>query len=98
MAMAAGGPVLSVAMLRLRPRAALMMLFGIFLAGNLLAAVATAYPVMLVARIVTGVASQAFFGVAISLAVQLTRPEVRGRAIAVVMNPSSSPSGHLPHS
>jgi predicted MFS family arabinose efflux permease len=41
---------------------------------------------MTTARIITGVASQAFFGVAVSLCVQLTRPEVRGRAIAVVMN------------
>ncbi|MYT15084.1 Predicted arabinose efflux permease, MFS family [Streptomyces sp. SceaMP-e96] len=41
---------------------------------------------MLVARIVTGVAWQAFFGVALSLCVQLARPEVRGRAIALVMN------------
>ncbi|MDN0193559.1 MFS transporter [Streptomyces sp. S.PNR 29] len=62
------------------------MLFAVFLAGNVLAATATGYGVMMAARIVTGVASQAFFGVAISLCAQLTRPEVRGRAIAVAMN------------
>ncbi|MFE1775376.1 MFS transporter [Streptomyces sp. NPDC059008] len=85
-AMAAGGPFLTVAMVRLRQKTALMVLFGIFLAGNVLAALAPDYGVMLVARIVTGVASQAFFGVAMSICVQLTRPEVRGRAIAVLMN------------
>ncbi|REK85316.1 MFS transporter [Streptomyces inhibens] len=85
-AMAAGGPFLTVAMLKLRQKTALMALFGIFLAGNVLAALAPDYGVMLAARIVTGVASQAFFGVAISLCVQLTRPEVRGRAIALAMN------------
>ncbi|GHE92157.1 MFS transporter [Amycolatopsis deserti] len=85
-AMAAGGPVLTVALLRLNPKTALMLLFAIFLAGNVLAATASGYGTMLAARIVTGVASQAFFGVAISLTAQVTRPEVRGRAIAVVMN------------
>ncbi|WP_223839348.1 MFS transporter [Saccharopolyspora pogona] len=55
-------------------------------AGNPLAATDTGYGPMLVARIVTGVASQAFFGIAISLCAQLTRPEMRGRAIAVTMN------------
>ncbi|MGW5641899.1 MFS transporter [Saccharopolyspora sp. NPDC003752] len=85
-AMAFGGPFLTVALLRMSPKLALLALFAIFLAGNLLAATATGYSLMLVARIVTGVASQAFFGIAISLSAQLTRPEVRGRAIAVVMN------------
>lgn len=85
-AMAAGGPFLTIAVIRLRPRTALMALFAIFLAGNLLAAVATSYSVMMAARVITGIASQAFFGVAISLAARLTRPQVRGRAIAVVMN------------
>ncbi|MEU0738456.1 MFS transporter [Streptomyces sp. NPDC006134] len=85
-AMAAGGPFLTVALMKLPPRTALMALFGIFLAGNVLAATATGYGVMMAARIVTGVASQAFFGIGISLCARLTRPEVRGRAIAVAMN------------
>ncbi|MFD8526629.1 MFS transporter [Streptosporangium canum] len=85
-AMAAGGPFLTLAVLKLRPKQALMLLFAIFLAGNLLAATAPSYPVMMAARIITGVASQAFFGVAISLAVRLTPPQMRGRSIAVVMN------------
>ncbi|MDA3649610.1 MFS transporter [Saccharopolyspora indica] len=85
-AMAFGGPLLNVVLLRIRPRTALLSLFAIFLAGNVLAATAVGYGVMVVARVITGVASQAFFGVALSLCAQLTRPEVRGRAIAVVMN------------
>lgn len=85
-AMAVGGPFLTIAVRKLRQKTALMLLFGIFLAGNVLAALAPDYGVMLVARIVTGIASQAFFGVTVSLCVQLTRPEVRGRAIAVAMN------------
>ncbi|MEV1173463.1 MFS transporter [Nonomuraea sp. NPDC049784] len=58
----------------------------IFLVGNVLAAASGSYLVMMVARVITGVASQAFFGVAISLAAQLTDGRVRGRAIAVVLN------------
>ncbi|MFK4071737.1 MFS transporter [Streptomyces sp. NPDC029674] len=85
-AMALGGPFLTVAVLRLRQKTALMLLFGIFLAGNVLAALAPDYRTMLVARVLTGIASQAFFGVSISLASRITRPEVRGRAVAVALN------------
>ncbi|MEV5186815.1 MFS transporter [Streptomyces werraensis] len=85
-AMAAGGPFLTMALMKLPPRTALMALFVIFLAGNALAATATGYSTMMAARIVTGIASQAFFGVGISMCAQITRPEIRGRAIAVAMN------------
>ncbi|MEV5256396.1 MFS transporter [Streptomyces werraensis] len=85
-AMAAGGPFLTMALMKLPPRTALMALFVLFLAGNALAATATGYSTMMAARIVTGIASQAFFGVGISMCAQITRPEIRGRAIAVAMN------------
>ncbi|GAA5121809.1 MFS transporter [Pseudonocardia adelaidensis] len=85
-AMAVGGPVLTVLVMRLLPRTALLLLFALFLAGNVLAATAPNYPVMLLARLVTGTASQAFFGAAVSICVVLVRPEVRGRAISVVIN------------
>ncbi|MFF4407571.1 MFS transporter [Streptomyces sp. NPDC001404] len=85
LAMALGGPFATVAVLRLRPKAALMTLFAVFLAGNVLAATATGYGVMLAARVVTGTASAAFFGVSLSVVAQITSPEVRGRAIGVAM-------------
>ncbi|MEV0522908.1 MFS transporter [Streptomyces sp. NPDC050439] len=85
-AMALGGPFLTIALLKVRHKSALMVLFGIFLAGNVLAALAPDYRTMLVARIITGIASQAFFGVSISMCSELTRPEVRGRAISVALN------------
>ncbi|TVT31355.1 MFS transporter [Amycolatopsis rhizosphaerae] len=85
-AMALGGPILTVLLLRVRPKTALMVLFALFLAGNALAAVSGGYPAMLVARVLTGMAAQALFGVSISLTAQLTRPEVRGRAVSVVLN------------
>ena len=85
-AMAVGGPVLTLALLRIRPKAALMVIFAVFLAGNVLAALATTYSVMVVARVISGVASQAFFGIAISLCGQLVDERTRGRAIGVAMN------------
>ncbi|NGN69936.1 MFS transporter [Streptomyces sp. A7024] len=85
-AMAVGGPFLTVAVMKLRPKPALLILFAVFLAGNVLAATATTYGVMMTARIITGIATQAFFGVAISVCSTVTREEVRGRAIAVAMN------------
>ncbi|MGW2052388.1 MFS transporter [Streptomyces sp. NPDC001840] len=85
-AMAAGGPFLTVAVLKVPQKRALMLVFALFLAGNILAATASSYGVMLAARILTGTASQAFFGVAIAMSVRLTRPGVHGRAIAVLMN------------
>ncbi|MGW2180353.1 MFS transporter [Streptomyces sp. NPDC001732] len=85
-AMAVGGPFLTIALMKLRPKQALLVLFAVFLVGNALAATADSYGVMLTARIITGVASQAFFGVAISVCSSVTREEVRGRAIGVAMN------------
>lgn len=85
-AMAVGGPVLTLGLLRLRPRTALLAIFAIFFAGNLVAALAETYAVMVVARIVTGIAAQAFFGVAISLCAQLVDERVRGRAVGIAMN------------
>jgi MFS transporter, DHA1 family, inner membrane transport protein len=85
-AMSVGGPLLMVFVMRMRPKPALMLLFGIFLGGNVLAAVATGYGVMFLARLVTGTASQAFFGAAVSICVAMAAPEVRGRAVAVVLN------------
>lgn len=85
-AMAFGGPFLTVALLKLPQKRALMVLFAVFVSGNVLAASATTYAVMLVARVVTGIASQAFFGIGLALCAQLTRPEVRGRAVSVALN------------
>ncbi|MFF7651135.1 MFS transporter [Streptomyces sp. NPDC007983] len=85
-AMAVGGPLLTVALLRTPQKTALMVVFAVFLVGNVLAATAPGYGVMMLARVITGTASQAFFGVAISMCAQLTRPEKRGRAIGVAMN------------
>ncbi|MFD3809029.1 MFS transporter [Streptomyces sp. NPDC058619] len=85
-AMTVGGPILTFALLRIPPRTALMLIFAVFLVGNLIAALATSYPMMVIARIVSGVAAQAFFGISVSMSVRLVDERIRGRAVAVVMN------------
>jgi DHA1 family inner membrane transport protein len=85
-AMAVGGPVLTMLVMRLRPKTALMLLFALFLVGNVVAATASGYPMMLLARLVSGAASQAFFGVAVSICAVLVAPGVRGRAMSMVLN------------
>lgn len=85
-AMAVGGPALTVALLRVPPKTALMLVFALFLAGNLIAALATGYPMMVTARVISGAAAQAFFGIAVSMGVRMVDERMRGRAVAVVMN------------
>jgi len=85
-AMTVGGPALTLVLLRVKPRTALLTIFVIFFAGNLLAALATSYGAMVFARVVTGVAAQAFFGIAISLCARLVDVSIRGRAVGVALN------------
>ncbi|MGW0484207.1 MFS transporter [Nonomuraea sp. NPDC003214] len=85
-AMAVGGPVLTMALLRVPPRTALLVVIAVFLAGNVLAALAASYPVMVVARVVSGVASQAFFGIAVSMCARVVGERMRGRAVGVAMS------------
>ncbi|WP_030731579.1 MFS transporter [Streptomyces sp. NRRL S-237] len=85
-AMALGGPFLATAVLRLPHKSALMVLFAVFLGGNILAALSTDYVTMAVGRVITGVASSAFFGVSLSVVAEITKPEMRGKAIGAAMN------------
>ncbi|MFB8767834.1 MFS transporter [Nocardiopsis alba] len=85
-AMSVGGPIMTLVLLRLPPKSALMVIFGVFLVGNVLAALATTYPVMVVARVIGGMASQAFFGLSLSLCARLVDERMRGRAVGVAMN------------
>ncbi|MFD3683472.1 MFS transporter [Nocardiopsis sp. NPDC058631] len=85
LAMALGGPLATLAVLRLRTDHALLVLFVIFFVGNTLAALSTSYWPMLIARVVTGAASGAFFGVALSAVAQVTAPHLRGRATGAAL-------------
>ncbi|GAA3189398.1 MFS transporter [Streptomyces ramulosus] len=84
-AMAVGGPLLAVALLRLRHKSGLMVLFALFVLGEALAAASPGYAVMVLARIVTGAVSGAFFGVALAVCVEVADEKLRGRATSLVL-------------
>lgn len=83
--MVVGGPLLTVALMGVPRRRALLWLIALFVAGQTLGAAATGYAVMGVARVVTGVSSSAFFGVALSLAVEMSPATMQGRAAGRVL-------------
>lgn len=71
--------------LRAPHKPALLGLLAIYVAGSAVAALAPNYAVMAVARVVTGAASAACFGVSLAIAAELVSPETRGRAASVVL-------------
>lgn len=84
-AMALGGPAAALAVRRLRPDRALLVLFALFLVGNTLAALAWSYPAVFAARVLTGAAAGGFFGVAVSTASRLVPAHLRGRAVGTAL-------------
>ena len=84
-AMALGGPLVSAAMARVSRPKALVALLAAFLVGQVLGAVATGYPMLLVSRLITGGAEAAFFGVGLTVAMDAVRPGMVGRAASVVL-------------
>lgn len=85
LAMTIGGPLLTVGLLKVSRKTALLMIFAGFVLAQSFAAISTDYVVMLVARVVTGAASSAFFGVALALCVEIVGPSQRGRASSIVL-------------
>ncbi|WP_346620577.1 MFS transporter [Blastococcus montanus] len=80
-----GAPVIAAMSARLPRRALLVGLMGAFLVGNVLTAVAPAYPTLLGARFLAGLPHGAYFGVASLVAASLVAPRLRGRAVSSVM-------------
>ena len=84
-AMAIGGPLVTMALVRVpRPRALLVLLGG-FLVGQLLGATAFNFPMMVAARVLAGATEGAFFGVGLSLAVAAVGTASGGRATSVIV-------------
>lgn len=83
--MVVGGPLLTFGLLRMTKKRALIVLTVIFVAGDVLGALAPSYPVMLAARLITGIASAAFFGTSLAVAADLVPSHQRGRAASIVL-------------
>lgn len=62
----------------------LMLLMGLFIAGNVLSALAPAFGFMLAGRIVASLAHGAFFGIGAVVAAELVAPEKKAGAIAMM--------------
>ncbi len=84
-AMAFGGPFLTIVLLKARPKTSLLMLYLIFIFGEALGALAQSYTMLIIARLVTGSVSGAFFGTALAICVQLVAERQRGWATSIVL-------------
>ncbi|MGH3546364.1 MAG: MFS transporter [Mycobacteriales bacterium] len=79
-----GGPVATAAGTRVPRKAMLLILMLFFLTGNLLAAVAPSYWVLMTGRVFAAVCHGAFFGIASVVAADLVGPQKRSRAISLI--------------
>ncbi|HEY3684439.1 MAG TPA: Cmx/CmrA family chloramphenicol efflux MFS transporter [Streptosporangiaceae bacterium] len=83
--MLVGAPVMAVLTLRLPRKVTLLAALGVFAAGQALGAVAPSYGALMAARVLTAVATGAFWAVGGVVATRLVPPERRGRALAVMV-------------
>jgi len=79
-----GAPLLTAASTRLSRRTVLLGLMAVFTAGNLFAAVAQSYPMLLAARVLTGLPHGALFGVGSVVAAGMVPSDRRARAISMM--------------
>ncbi|RKT20217.1 DHA1 family inner membrane transport protein [Streptomyces sp. 1114.5] len=79
-----GAPLMTVLGTRIGRKTMLMLLMGLFTAGNLLSALAPDLPLMLAGRIVASLAHGAFFGIGSVVAADLVAPEKKAGAIATM--------------
>jgi DHA1 family inner membrane transport protein len=84
LSVAIGGPILTVLTARFPRRSTILALMGLFIAGHVIAALASSYEVLLAARILTATAHGCFFGLAMIVAIGLVPDEQRGRAMSLV--------------
>ena len=79
-----GAPLMTVLGTRISRKRMLMLLMGLFIAGNVLSAVAPVFPVMVAGRLVASLAHGAFFGIGAVVAADLVAPSKKAGAIAMM--------------
>ncbi|MFE7775584.1 MFS transporter [Streptomyces sp. NPDC057445] len=79
-----GAPLMTVLGTKVTRKRMLMLLMGLFIAGNVLSAVAPVFGVMLAGRVVASLAHGAFFGIGSVVAADLVAPEKKAGAIAMM--------------
>ena len=81
---AIGAPFMALLTAKLQRRQALIVLMGVFIAGNLLCAIAWEYSFLMFARVVTSLCHGAFFGIGAVTAANLVSPDKRASAVAMM--------------
>ena len=81
---AGGAPLLAALTARWPHKAALLVLMLLFIAGNLLSALAPDYNVLMAGRVVASLAHGSFFGIGAVVAAELVPPQRRASAIALM--------------
>ncbi len=84
-AMAIGGPMLTLMLGHRRPKGVFYCLFALFIAGEILGAMAVDYLTVVISRVVTGAVAGVFFGMALGTCHRLVSPELALRAVAIVL-------------
>ncbi|MGI5460395.1 MFS transporter [Streptomyces sp. CA-249302] len=79
-----GAPLLTVLGTKVSRKKMLMFLMGVFVVGNALSAVAPAFGVMLIGRVIASLAHGAFFGIGSVVAAGLVAPEKKASAISLM--------------
>lgn len=85
LAMAIGGPLLALLLLKHPPRRSLLILLTLFIASQALGAVSGSYLPLVIARIFTGAVAGAYIGCAVSTGVKLVPEQQIPAAITVVL-------------
>jgi DHA1 family inner membrane transport protein len=83
--LAVGGPLLTMATMRLDRRVVLLGSVAVFVAGNLLTVLTADYAVFLASRAVTGALHGLYLATAFSVATAVVSPGAAGRAMAAVL-------------
>jgi predicted MFS family arabinose efflux permease len=83
---ALGSPILAVAFNNFDRRTVLTLALGCFIAGNLLAVVASGFPLLLASRMLMALGAGLCTPTAIGVAVAIASPERQGRAVALVVS------------
>ncbi|MFI2033790.1 MFS transporter [Streptomyces bottropensis] len=81
-----GAPVMTALGTRVSLKRMLMLLMGLFIAGNLLSALAPAFSVMLLGRVIASLAHGAFFGIGSVVAAELVAPDRKAGALAMMFS------------
>jgi predicted MFS family arabinose efflux permease len=84
--MIVGAPTISVATMRLPKRLTLILSLLIFAAGHIVAALSPAFEIVLIARVITALATGAFLSIAAVVATSAAGPANASRAMGVMMS------------